>query len=433
MRLCLFEDDRSEDLFPLTLARPSFELVCGRFSLRERLIRAWLVTAWGAALRPHLTTVYREEFPEAAVNDDAWLGQATTLCVLGRWLPHDLASPPCARHEAAWIANTVVACWIGPEDLTSGDSTSLSETIDRIARTRVRVEASGTLVARPWDLVDHNADQLRRDFELGPSKPSRRSLPRGVEVLGELSQLSASPHADLEPFVVIDVRNGPVSIDAGAKIHAFTRIEGPCHIGRETRVFHAQITAGSTIGPVCRIGGEVENTIIHGWANKYHDGFLGHSYICPWVNIGAQSGTSDLKFDYSPVRVPLAGEMVESGRSKIGSFIGDHTKTAVNSLFDTGTSVGVMSLVLPDGDVIPRHIPSFARYWRGELSECRDPETLLQIARTAMSRRGRDFTPAQEMLFRILFDRTEAERRRAIDRRNHTLRIHSPSRSDEAA
>lgn len=433
MRLCLFEDDRSEELFPLTLARPSFELVCGRFSLRERLIRAWLVTAWGAALRPHLSAVYREEFPESAVDDADWLRQGTSLCIMGRWLPCDLSRLPCARNEAAWIGETVVACWIGPEDLPSGACPSLAETVDRVARTRTRVEASGILVSRPWDLVDHNAGQLHRDFDLAPSKPIRRPLPRGVEVLGDRSQLSISPHADLEPFVVVDVRNGPVSIDAGAKIRAFTRLEGPCHIGRETHVFRAQITAGSTIGPVCRIGGEVENTIVHGWANKYHDGFLGHSYLCPWVNVGAQSGTSDLKFDYSPVRVPLAGEMVESGRSKIGSFIGDHTKTAVNSLFDTGTSVGVMSLVLPDGDVIPRHIPSFTRYWRGELSECRDPETLLQIARTAMSRRGRDFTPAQEILFRVLFDRTEAERRRAIDRRNHVLRVHSPGASDEAA
>jgi UDP-N-acetylglucosamine diphosphorylase/glucosamine-1-phosphate N-acetyltransferase len=346
-----------------------------------------------------------------------------TLCVRGSWLPDDIGRLPCGRHESAWIGETAVACWVGAEESSQWSHLPMTDLVDRIAGTRTRVEASGTLVRRPWDLVDRNAEQLRRDYQnAGPKRPYR---PRhGVEVLGATSLLSVSAGADIEPFVVIDVRNGPVSIDAGAQIRAFTRLEGPCHIGRETQVFRGQISAGSTIGPVCRIGGEVENSIVHGWANKYHDGFLGHSYICPWVNIGAQSGTSDLKFDYSPVRVPLSGEMIETGRSKVGSFIGDHTKTAVNSLFDTGTSVGVMSLVLPDGDLIPRHIPSFARYWRGELSECPDPETLLQIARTAMSRRGRDFTAAQEMLFRVLFDRTSEERRRAIERRRPGLRIH---------
>ncbi len=126
--------------------------------------------------------------------------------------------------------------------------------------------------------------------------------------------------------------------------------------------------------------------------------------------------------------------MIETGLKKVGSFIGDHAKTAVNSLFDTGSSIGVMSLVLPDGDLVPRHIPSFSRYWRGSLEEGHSPDVLFDIAKTAMSRRGVEFTAAQEMLFRLIYDRTAKERSHAIARLSgeSSLQINPESYPDAA-
>ena len=144
------------------------------------------------------------------------------------------------------------------------------------------------------------------------------------------------------------------------KIQSFTRIEGPCFIGERTQLFRALIREGTTIGPVCRVGGEIEECIFQGYSNKYHEGFLGHSYVCPWVNIGAMSTTSDLKSDYSNVKVPLEGTPIDSGSPKVGSFIGDHVKTAINSMFNTGSSIGVMAMVLPGGPLLPKFIPSFS-------------------------------------------------------------------------
>ncbi len=420
MRLCLFEDEESSRLAPLTYARPAFELVCGRFSLRERLVRAWNVCKWGVFVRDYLAAVYREAHPEAAVNDSGWLAEDRTLCVLGRWLPDDLAALPGPNDVAGWCEGQPVAAWIDPEEWSGVLELPAAAAFECIARRKRRVDLAGFVVSRPWDLTEQNAVELQRDFDRFETPARAANLPPGVQVLGDRRRLSVAPGADLEPFVVLDVRPGPVSIESGAKIRAFTRLEGPCHIARDAQIFRAQVTAGTTIGPNCRIGGDVENSIVHGWANKYHDGFLGHSYVCPWVNLGAQSGTSDLKFDYSPVRVPLTGELVETGLKKVGSFIGDHSKTAVNSSFDTGSSIGAMCLVLPDGDLLPRHIPSFSRFWRGDLRECDSPEVLFEIAATAMSRRNVEFTAAQRMLYRLLFDRTRDERRRAIERRHGT-------------
>ena len=150
--------------------------------------------------------------------------------------------------------------------------------------------------------------------------------------------------------------------------------------------------------------------------NKYHEGFLGHSYVCPWVNIGAMSSTSDLKNDYSSVKVPLLGQLVDSGFTKVGSFIGDHSKISLDSMFNTGSSVGVMTMVLPGGRLLPRHIPSFCSVMWGELTMDWSLESAIETAQVVMRRRGRELSPVAERLLRVVFERTDGERQQAIQR-----------------
>ena len=138
-------------------------------------------------------------------------------------------------------------------------------------------------------------------------------------------------------MVVLDAEHGPIYIDAGAEIHPFTRIEGPCYIGAGSVLFGAKCRAGNSIGPMCRIGGEIEGTIIQGYSNKYHDGFLGHAYVGQWVNLGALTTNSDLKNDYSEVRITLDGQSpIATGSNKVGALIGDHAKTSIGTLLNTG-------------------------------------------------------------------------------------------------
>ena len=179
-------------------------------------------------------------------------------------------------------------------------------------------------------------------------------------------------------------------------------------------MFRGLIGKCTTIGAHCRVGGEVEESILHGHVNKYHEGFLGHSYVCPWVNLGAITTTSDLKSDYSNVKVPLQGVPIDYGHYKVGSFIGDHTKTAIDSMFNTGSSIGVMTLVLPGGRLLPRHIPSFCNVSFGELAIDWPLDQAIETAKIAMSRRDCKLTEAAERLFRKLHAMTEDERLAAV-------------------
>jgi len=414
MRWFVYEDQAVEQLYPIALARPVFELVCGRESLRRRMQRWFAGAEWGAFVRPWLRDTYAEEHPQAKINDLVTAQSSRCLIVNGRWMPeHRLQLDDVSLDNAGFIDGHLAWIALEPEETQLLTNDDFQDTLLGIARTRRVVEASGSMINRPWDLVRLNGQQLERDFaDEGLSQPT--TAPH-VQVLGDPRDVYISEQAEIDPYVVIDTRTGPVSIDRDVHVQSFTRIEGPCHIARGAKLFRALIHHGTTIGPDCRVGGEIEESILHGHVNKYHEGFLGHSYLCPWVNLGAITTTSDLKSDYSDVRVPLQGELIDSGMTKVGSFIGDHTKTAIDSMFNTGSSIGVMAMVLPGGRLLPRHIPSFCNVSFGELATDWTLEHGIETARAAMQRRGCTLTAAGEQLFRTIYDLTADERMSAVN------------------
>lgn len=416
-RLALFEDRSALQFTPIALMRPVFELLCGQFTARERLLKSLPVDEWGVLIRPALTEVYAEEFPEAKINDAIWLSEAPTLLINGRWLPalHEIPRLADVTAESVgMMGETVAYLLLEPEEAALLTTDAWDDAVQKIASTRKPVAVAGTELHYPWDLVNRNRQQLVDDFALSAStRPSTGSIDN-LTVVGPSDLVQIDESAEIDPFVVLDTRKGPIVIDRDARIQAFTRIEGPAYIGPGTQLFRANVKAGTTAGPHCRLGGEIEESILHGYVNKYHDGFLGHSYICPWVNLGAQTSNSDLKNDYSPVKVPLAGIPIDTHSVKIGCFIGDHTKTALNSLFNTGSSVGVMSMVLPVGELLPKHIPSFSRFWLGRIDCQIDIADLFELADTSMRRRGLSLTAAQRLLLVSLLEETVEERQTAI-------------------
>ncbi len=437
MQIAFFEDAGARQFSPIALMRPVFELVCGHFSLRERWqwARGFVeneADAWGAFVRPELAETYRESRPEFAVNDLSWLYSDSTLLINGRWLgnPQDLET--LTVDDVAVVGETVVALHLDPLETPLLTEENWDESLAQLARIRRRVELPGVLLNYPWDLAHQNPRQIAADFRLRRLGGELPNLGPQVAIMGPVENLFVDPAAELHPFIVLDARGGPISIEAGAVVQPFTRIEGPCHIGREAQLFRAHVKDGSTIGPVCRVGGEIEASILHGYANKYHEGFLGHSYVCPWTNLGALTTNSDLKSDYSPVRVPMTGDVLETGHTKVGCFIGDHTKTAIGSLFNTGSSIGVMCMILPGGELLPKHVPSFTRIWHGELREGWDLNRSLDTARTAMARRGVALTTAEERLLRHLERQTWAEREAAL-RQNSRERSQSRDTASNAA
>lgn len=417
MRIVLFEDRNAIDFRPLTWLRPVFELVCGHFSLRERVIRQLCVTEWGALLREHLAETYREQHPEARVNDVAWLSEAPTLLINGRWLPDATTLAAIKPDEAGVIDGTLVYLTLDPLEVALLADGPWDDALCDIARSRARVAAGGQLLSRPWDLIEQNPQQLALDFAARKFDHRVDHMPREhVAVAGPVESIFIDRTARIDPFVVIDARQGPVSIEAGAIVQSFTRLEGPCHVGSKSQLFRANVRGGTTIGPQCRVGGEIEAAILHGFANKYHDGFLGHSYVCPWVNLGAMTTNSDLKNDYSNVTVPLNGESIDTGLTKVGCFIGDFTKTGLGTLFNTGSSIGVMCMILPAGELLPKYLPSFAGLWHGAIAPGLPLERNLIAARVALERRNCEFTAAQERLLRWLFQQTQPDRDVAIAR-----------------
>jgi UDP-N-acetylglucosamine diphosphorylase/glucosamine-1-phosphate N-acetyltransferase len=252
---------------------------------------------------------------------------------------------------------------------------------------------------------------VRHSTNGSPAAASVGALP---VVLGPPHDVVVDPAATIDPFVVLDTRKGPIWIEGGAHIGSYTQLDGPCYVGRRSRLLRAHVREGTTIGSECRVGGEIECSILHGYVNKYHLGFLGHSYVCPWVNIGAQSTNSDLRNDYGSVRVPIDGTMIDTGLMKVGCFYGDHTKIAIGCLFNTGSSIGVMCQILPSGELLPKYVPSFTRVWHGELQDGDEIDKSLRIMGAGMARRNCELTSGQERLLRHLHASTRSARDEAI-------------------
>ena len=285
---------------------------------------------------------------------------------------------------------------------------TLDDCLDEWSQSLPTREVGGAVVGRPWELIDRNGEEIARDFEATCDPTDVGFHPTGFAVVGHADRLLIDPSAQVDPMVVADTTHGPVVIGPDAIVHAFTRLEGPCAIGAGTIVHGAQVRRGTTFGPHCRIGGEIECSIILGYSNKYHDGFLGHSYIGEWVNLAAGTHTSDLRCDYRPVSVPVDGMEVPTGRAKIGAIIGDHVRTGLSVLLDCGTAIGPFAQVLPTGEFAPRDIATGMRVGPGGAKRLSDTDRLLTAADAAMRRRGRALTPALEAIYRAAIRRDDS-------------------------
>jgi UDP-N-acetylglucosamine diphosphorylase/glucosamine-1-phosphate N-acetyltransferase len=263
-----------------------------------------------------------------------------------------------------------------------------------------------------WDAVNHNGQALGEDWSWFQREQGGAN--HGIAVVGPADRLVVAPGASIEPFVTADTRQGPVLIDRGAVIHSFSRLEGPCYVGAESWIVGAKLRGGSSIGPHSRMGGEIEASIVQGHSNKYHDGFLGHSYIGEWVNLAAATQTSDLRNDYGVVRLTVNGERLSTGRTKIGSYIGDHTKTGLGALLNTGSVIGVFCNLLASGTLLPSVVPSFCQVQQGSVQERFDMRQMFATAGHAMHRRGCDFTESHLDFFYTLYDQTAERRRKTV-------------------
>ena len=416
MKLCIFEDASYANLFPIAYTRATFELKCGYVSLLERILRNYPDPPWCVFARDYLAGVLKNRL-SVPVNDLAQLKGDTILLINGRWLMKQEELPLEGPETVGVQDGTILYARATAEALEKCAADSLEELLNNLQEALPTTSVEATLISYPWNLIQENPGAMEADFAYLGQTGIHGTCSQHAAIWPEdegTDRIYIAPGAQVHPFVALDVEHGPIYIDEGAIIYPHTRVEGPAYIGKKTYIVGGKIREGCSIGPVCRVGGEVEEAIIHGYSNKYHDGFLGHAYVGEWVNLGALTTNSDLKNDYGTVEVYVQGKLMDSGDTKVGAFIGDHTKTGIGCLFNTGTMVGMMSLLIPDGNPFPKSIPSFCWYFRGKVSRGRGLKPFLETARTAMGRRDVELTEADVEMFEALYEITKPERNEAI-------------------
>lgn len=393
--ICLFEDATVSHFYPLSDTRHLAGLRAGDSTFWDRA---------GRYLVPD-TCILHSDRPVA------------------RWIPSTLASPSVESFDDVILINSLLYVNSGLARRLRQPGKWMIVTAERIAAARLPgtlarelLENSALWTAgagRPdvsvirddsirlfeslWELVGSNGttivdDATERSFgRLGRVDESARLLNEQAVHLGEGSSVGAG--------AVLDAGGGPIIVEEGAIIMHGAVIVGPAVIGEGSIVrVGSRIYPGTTIGPHCKVGGEVEDSIFLGYSNKQHDGFVGHTYVGEWVNLGADTNTSDLKNNYGSIRVRLDGVEVDTGMMFLGSLIGDHVKTGINTMFNTGTVVGVGANVFGSG-FPPKEIPRFA--W-GLSGDRFDVDRAVDLARIVMGRRAVEMTPGVETLLRYL-------------------------------
>lgn len=274
------------------------------------------------------------------------------------------------------------------------DLENIKKTLKGIETAR---EIDGFLVDKLWDLIKLNSVVLTHQFECVKAK---HEIPKQIYIIGQKSKVFIAQKAHIHKFVTIDVSNGPVYIDNDVIIRPFSTIIGPSYIGPGSIIDRAKIIQ-SSIGPSCRIGGEVESCIFQGYSNKYHEGFIGHSFIGEWVNLGALTTNSDLKNNYSSVRTKIGTKELDSGMKKLGCFIGDHTKTGIGTLIPTGAVIGSFVNFF-GGGMMSKYVPGFK--WLSTTKQKNyDLEKAIACARIVMPRRNVKMSKHYEGLIRTYY------------------------------
>lgn len=408
--ICIFEDNRFRQLYPLTLTRPVFDLRCGIFSLKEKLLRRFPHKSVYLLCRKYLGEIVKNQHPDVAINELPDESTKYCLFINGRLLADAEFLNRLELDELIYThKGTVVAALLGAGNRERFIDNKHNIVDFKETKDVQTVEIEANLINYPWDLVHQNLKQIETDFA---------DLSEGGQSLGTVSEdaiLLNSPNiriginSVIKAGAVLDAEHGPIYIGEKVTIMSNTVIEGPAFIGYNSIIkIGAKIYAGTSIGEWCKVGGEVEETILHAFSSKQHDGFLGHSYLGQWVNLGADTNNSNLKNNYSPVRLFIDGEFIDSGSQFVGLFMGDHCKSGINTMFNTGTVVGAMSNIF-GGGFPPKNIPSFAWGGSDDFVE-HDLEKALETARIVMARRGVEMTAVYEKMIRDIFDLTKAER-----------------------
>lgn len=402
MNYALFEDAHSVKLNPLARLMPVFDLRCGIATLRRKfelltdgqpvaLFTRPQLAPLVAAINPTITVNQLPEMPMLVLNG-RWLATRSQLDRLDGFTPGTLL-----MHEGVVLAACIDDSH-GEQFMPTADGWEFypDETWNF-----VEAEEEVKLVNYSWDLSRMNGAQIEADVVLMGLQHGQTDF-AGVHLINR-EGVFVAPGALVMPGVVMDASSGPICLAEGARVMPNSFLEGPLSIGEKSVIkAGARIYGNTTIGPVCKVGGEVEGSVFHSFSNKQHEGFLGHSVIGRWVNLGADTNNSDLKNNYGMVRSYANGHPVDTGLQFVGLTMADHSKTGINSMFNTGTVAGILCNLFGAG-FPPANIPDFS--WGGaEGFEVYRADKGIEVARKVMARRGVTMLAEEEQLILRLYN-----------------------------
>lgn len=417
--LLIFDSKIRENFFPLTHARPSCDLLFGTETLRESIQRKFGTKTTHIYVPKYLESYSKELHPELKVNEPISSGTVFVSSLISHhkavWkfvldALNDSSSDVAYRDPAGnLVFGKLSGC--DPAVINSMDSSKAAAKGDggsKIRPASFPAEiAQNCLIKYPWELLRDNSAKIEQDYLDKAYKSPAENFRRDTQVKGK--QVSVAESAEIERFVTLDATNGSIIIDDDALVQSFTHIAGPAYVGKNAKIRSAKIREGTTIGEYSKAAGEIEATVISAYSNKSHDGFLGHSYVGSWVNLGALTTNSDLKNTYGKISMQIGRKVVETGEIKIGVFLGDMSKTAIGTLLASAKKVGTGSQVF---GFVSEDVPSFAMY--GKSLGAKSSEVILESALTTqrrmMQRRNLVMSEAMVSLIRSIYKMTKGER-----------------------
>lgn len=375
--LYFYDDVRARQFEPFALTRPVSELRAGTSLIRKRWERATSFSSAGFISSPHLANFEEGTAPPALASQSeipAGSVIVNSRCVI----PLDLTLERFDLLMCEGMACAVRLARSMPVSQFADGSIDLGSIQTSLGGRKIK----GRWVNEVWDFIGSLPEQLAEDIPHRAGALELRTPPNATIVGNE--KVFIEEGADIGPQVVLDASAGPILIRKGAVIAPFTHLIGPIAIGRDSQVLGDRV-ASSSIGDHCKVRGEFSNTIVLGHSNKGHAGFVGHSYLGRWVNLGAMTTTSNLKNTYGPVQLWTPTGMRDTGLQFLGTLFGDHAKTGIGTMLSTGTVIGAGANVI-GAKMPPRVVPPFA-WGDGEPYETYDVTRFLVVAERVMSRR----------------------------------------------
>ena len=391
MNIILFDDDKRVDLLPLAYTRPCAELRVGILTISEK----WAKYLSGTT--SHLTQDYlSEKYPLNHENENLYIN--------GRALPDaDLIS----QINSLSINETLINDEIIIAFKTEAHLTSYEELI-QYSSAKSQKEISCSLINQTHNIFSKNGSEIKADFKILTKNRNSHQLSPTNTHIGKSIFIEEGVRAEA---VIFNSENGPIYLGKNSTIMEGSLIRGPFALGENATIkMGAKIYGDTTVGPQCKVGGEVSNSIFYKNSNKGHDGFLGNSVIGEWCNLGADTNSSNLKNNYANVKLwdYSKQRFLDTGLQFCGLIMGDHSKCGINTMFNTGTVVGVSANIF--GGNFPRNfIPSFT--WGGSSGFATyQTNKAFQTAKKVMERRNEVLTEQEQKILLSIFKNTSEYR-----------------------